>query len=361
MKILYDYQTFQMQKFGGISRYFYKLIKYNNDLWDFYVSGKYADNIYVEEISTMKNFPIKPYFKGKPRLINCINQMHLLGDIKNGYFDVYHPTYYDAGILASKKPIVITAHDFIHELFLNELRVDKEMINSKKRILERADRIIAISQNTKNDLLKFYPNVNEEKIDVIYHAIEWDKREIKFNKELRDKKYILFTGNRESYKNFNFFVKSISSLLLKYDINLVCTGKPFTKDELALLQKLCILDRVKIIFASEETLRSLYENAICFCFPSVYEGFGLPILESWVSGCPCLLANSSCFPEIAQDAALYFDPENEDSLRDVLEKLVLSETIRNDLIQKGFSRFDLFSMNNMINSTRETYYKAMGN
>lgn len=80
MKILYDYQTFQMQKFGGISRYFYTLIKYNNDLWDFYVSGKYADNIYVEEISTMKNFPIKPYFKGKPRLINCINQMHLLGD-----------------------------------------------------------------------------------------------------------------------------------------------------------------------------------------------------------------------------------------------------------------------------------------
>lgn len=358
MKILYDYQVFSMQKFGGISRYFYKLCKYNNGLWNYKVQANYLNNIYLDEISNNKKCVIKKYFMGKAFLATLYNKIDLYSELSKQNFDLYHPTYYFNKSIVNK-PTVLTVHDFIHELFPQYLTKDKQIIKEKNNSIHKADRIIAISQNTKNDLLKFYPDIADDKIDVVYHAIEWMPNEKHILKQKIEKPYILFTGQRWAYKNFMLFSKAIAPLLKKYDLYLVCTGNDFTQQENDYLNNLDIAKRAFAIFADENELKALYENALCFIFPSLYEGFGFPILEAFVSNCPIAISNASCFPEIADNAALYFDPNSESEIRKTVENLITSETLRNDLVQKGSKRFDFFSMDNFINNTYNIYKKTI--
>lgn len=359
MRILYDSQIFTMQPFGGISRYFNKLALYNEDMFESSVSGKFSDNIYVHSLSKMKTFPIKSYFKGKGRIQNYINLLADKRTIRKEEFDVYHPTYYFVPEYPKNKPTVITAHDFIHEKFPEFFPVKDKTSEAKKTSFEKATRIIAISKKTKEDLLKYFPFVDERRIDVVYHAIEWEprvKQQLSFD---FDKPYILFTGQRGGYKNFLPFCKAVAPILKENDLYLVCTGQPFNTEEQETLQSLQILERIKNLFATEEELRELYENALCFVFPSMYEGFGFPILEAFVSKTPCLLANASCFPEIAGNGALYFDPNSIDDMKNAIQRVVQSEALRSDLIKKGSERFEAFSMKNMIEGTVMTYNNAI--
>jgi len=355
MKVLYGSQIFNLQRWGGISRYIYTLCKYSDKEFDYKVSGVYSDNIYAEKISNLKHFPIKSSFKGKLRIINYCNYFNDRMELKKSNFDIYHPTYYNINHLDCKKPIVITAHDFIDELF-REIRPGNDyIINAKIHALEKADKIIAISNNTKNDILKIYPHINPSKIEVVYHAIEWTLGEKhKMNISL-DKPYILFTGQRDNYKNFQFFLESIASILLENNIYLVCTGAKFSEYETQMIESLNLNNNVVHVFANEDELKALYENSICFVYPSLYEGFGLPILEAFASETPAILANASCFPEIAQDAALYFDPRSMDDIKNQINKILQSESLRKDLISKGSIRFKDFSINNMIHNTAMVY------
>ncbi len=347
-----------MQKFGGISRYFYKLCKNNHGLWDYEVQANYLNNVYLDEISNNKKFKIEKYFIGKDFLINRYNKIDLFRKLLKQNFDLYHPTYYFSKSIVNK-PTVLTVHDFIHELFPQYLTKDKQIIKEKNNSIHKADRIIAISQNTKNDLLKIYPDISEDKIDVVYHAIEWIPNE---NHELTlniNKPYVLFTGQRWAYKNFVLFSRAIAPLMKKYDLYLVCTGSSFTKQEEQYLDELNIKDRTFVFFADENQLKALYENALCFIFPSLYEGFGFPILEAFASKCPVAVSNTSCFPEIANDAAVYFDPNSEDNINKVVENLIMSESLRKELIEKGRERLNYFSMANFISGTFNVYKKAI--
>lgn len=360
MKILYDYQVFSMQKFGGISRYFYNLCKYNNGIWDYKVQANYLNNVYLDEISDNKKYFIQRSFPGKWVFINGYNKIDLSMNLLKSDFDIYHPTYYYFDRIPTHKPVVLTAHDFIHELFYGSFSKDQQkLVNIKKQAIHKADRIIAISQSTKNDLLKFYPEISEDKIDVVYHAIEWSSNERHVLSREIEKPYILFTGQRWTYKNFILFSKAVAPLLKKYDLYLICTGTHFTQKEKQHLENLDIVDRAFVIFADETELKALYENALCFVFPSLYEGFGLPILEAFASNCPVAISNTSCFPEIAGDAALYFDPNSESEIRKTVENLITFEALRNELVQKGSKRFDFFSMDNFINNTYNVYKKTI--
>ena len=357
MKILYDSQCFDMQKFGGISRYFYKLAKYGNGLYDCSVCGKYCDNVYVSEISEIKPFPVKRNFRGKGRIVNFSKKHANIKAIKGEKYDVFHTTYYNPLALPKNKPVVITAHDFIHELFPSFFPENDKTTACKRAIFSRADRIIAISETTKKDLLTFFPETDPSKIDVAYHAIEWDICKEKKARPV-EKPYIIYTGTRNIYKNFPFFLISVAPLLKKHDLQLVCTGSRFSTDENALTHMLGVSDRVTSTFADEQTLRALYENAVCFVFPSIYEGFGFPILEAFASKCPIAISRASCFPEIAGEAALYFDPYSIDDMRSKIESLILSPTLQAELVQKGLERFRKFSMDAMIENTFHVYEKA---
>ena len=358
MKILYDSQIFEIQKFGGISRYFYKLTKYNQNLYEYWVCGKYNGNVYASEISDAKSFPVKRNFRGKGRVIGFCNRRANVKMIESEKYDVFHPTYYNPLALPKNKPVVITAHDFIHEIFPSFFSADDKTSEQKRKIFSRANRIIAISQTTKNDLLRFFPEVPEEKIDVVYHAIEWEICKEK-SKSPFEKKYILYTGTRHIYKNFTLFLFSLAPLLKKYDLQLVCTGSPFSTEEKAIVHVLGVSDKVSTIFADEPDLKALYENALCFIFPSLYEGFGFPILEAFASKCPIAISEASCFPEIAGNAAVYFDPYSQDDMRKKIEDLICSQSLREDLVEKGTERFNMFTMDSMVQGTKKVYESAI--
>jgi glycosyltransferase involved in cell wall biosynthesis len=201
--------------------------------------------------------------------------------------------------------------------------------------------------------LKFYPHINPDKISVVYLGTSWNATSKL--KVLSRGSYILFTGDRTFYKNFTNFVLAVAPLILKYNLQLKCTGRPFTNAEIDLLKQQKIFDKTSVQFASEDELRELYANAICFVFPSLYEGFGIPILEAFACGCPLVLSDASCFPEIAGDAGVYFDPNSVNDMREKIDKVICSETLRKDLADKGFEQLKGFSWRKCAEQTAEVY------
>ena len=196
--------------------------------------------------------------------------------------------------------------------------------------------------------------IPEKKITVIYHGAP-DIIE-KQNKPIVTSNYILYIGNREAYKNFNKFIYSFAQILKTHpSLQLVCTGKPFNNKERALFRKLQITDNIIHLFTNDFQLNNLYQHALAFIYPSLYEGFGIPILEAYANNCPVLLNKKSCFPEIAQDAAMYFllDEQHNTFIETMNTFLDNYSEFRSDLINKGKKQ--------LLNFSWETSAKQLAN
>ena len=165
------------------------------------------------------------------------------------------------------------------------------------------------------------------------------------------------SGSRSAYKNFDFFIESVAGILCKdEELQVVCAGSsPFTNKEKTTLKNLNILHKVHHVKINDTILKNLYKNARAFIFPSLYEGFGLPVLEAFSCGCPIMLSNSSSLPEIGGNAAIYFDPYDSTSLSEALEHLISDDTLRLELIHKGSERLKLFSWEITANETKNIY------
>lgn len=367
IKVLYDYQIFFYQRYGGISRYFSSLISGLKDV-HFSLPILFSENKYLKELLGLKVYEC-PRFLPVGRLTFCgfVNKICLLFTAFRGKYDIFHPTdTMNCSYMFQHKPMVITIHDMIFELMPDQFPEAKngfveKMICNKKRLIEKADHIIAISNNTKNDILDVYPHVLSEKITVVHHGCIFEAVEQEIHTHtLIDSEYILYVGGRNGYKNFEKMLKAISSLLLsRSNLKLVCTGSPFNDKEEEFINKLNLKDLVIQILADESTLENLYANAIIFIFPSLYEGFGLPILEAFYYKTPVCLSKTNCFIEVAGDAAIFFDPNNEVDIEKAVKKLLDSPDLRNEMIIKGKERLSFFSMDKMITETENVYKKLL--
>lgn len=362
MKILFDYQTFTIQKFGGISKYFIELlnqINLTNDKCT--VAVFYSDNIYLNKRAyyNLIILVFKNKFKGRTKIIDFLNITFNKYKLIKSDFDIFHPTYYNPYFLRyCKKPFVITVHDLIHEKYLTHLNSPK-FLADKRELLEKASRIIAISNTTKSDIVSIY-KIDEKKIDVIYHGVN----ESFINSKTRyldlPKRYVLFVGQRNEYKNFNFFIKALKSVLDNdNELHLVCSGNSFNKKEIELIKDLGLTNKIHHFDTSEIDLPSLYANSLCFVFPSIYEGFGMPILEAFATKTPCLLSDTPCFREIAQDAALFFKLDDFDDFEEQISKILYDKSIKDTLVNKGAGRVNEFSWQRTQALTLESYKKAI--
>ncbi|MFA6275471.1 MAG: glycosyltransferase family 1 protein [Pedobacter sp.] len=348
MKILFDDQIFLLQKFGGISRYFTELIYELNQSKDHQAICPIVQtkNIHYNEkidkgLSLMERLKRISSFKfsekGISRYAARQNRKNVIKALKEKDFDLFVPTYYDPYFLPylDDKPFVLNVYDMIHEIYPTYFTADDLALNHKKGLIEKATKIIAISESTKRDILKIYPNTPAEKIEVVHLAGGIDDQST-LDLEL-PKSYILFVGNRAHYKNFNFFFKSIAPILKENpSLYLVCAGgNEFTPEELLLIKQQGVANQVMQRNFKDAELASYYLNAKCFVFPSVYEGFGIPVLEAMSCGCPIVLANHSSFPEVAGDAGIYFELEDEADLRAKVSTLVFNEDLRAEFKQKG--------------------------
>jgi len=220
----------------------------------------------------------------------------------------------------------------------------------------KADKINVNSYTTKNDVLRFFPQV-EEKISVTYLACSTDI----LNSIMEKENYILFIGQRSLYKNFNNFIEAVAPLLCKYNLRLLCTGNPFNKDEIAMFKELNIQDKISCKFVAEEEISALYAKAIAFVFPSLCEGFGIPMLEAFSSGCPVIASNKGSLPEVGGDAAVYFDPYSIDDMRLVIDNVLTSPTLQKELVQKGLEQAKKFSWEKCVDETVKIYKSLLGN
>lgn len=356
MKIVYDDQIFLAQKYGGISRYFVEIAKELKKAGcEVNIAAKASYNYYLEEAfphtSILQRLLKIRYIARIPKLINRLCLKRAMAD-KN---TIVHPTFYDTEILDEKRgKLVCTIHDMIHELCPKELVGAEKVIAQKKRYIYESDHIVAVSENTKNDILKIYPDIPRDKITVIYHGCN----EVKLGKAPADLgDYILFVGKRDNYKNFRGLVEAVNIINKECTrkVKVICAGGGiFTVDEQAIfdnnfVQKDC----------SDEELAMLYSNAKCFVFPSLYEGFGIPILEAFTYGCPMILSDASCFREIAGDAALYYRPDNNKDLADRIIDIYKNSDLRNALIAKGFERKKLYSWEKSAQKLQQVYEKVL--
>jgi len=376
MKVLFDTEIFDLQLFGGISLYFSKLYDYfskdedvNYDIPVIYSNNQYIRNSKLPEI---KSYYGKDFIFRK-QLTNFYTQQNKIKtkkELMKQNFDIFHPTYnISSNFLKylNKKPFVLTVHDMTVEVLPEYFIFDKNTentIKTKKILIEKASRIIAISENTKKDILEL-TNVDESKIDIIYHGKPFESVDKTINAYCIDylpNKYILFVGQRSKYKNFVSFVSAISEILLNdEDLFLVCAGGfNFSHTEREIIDSLNLTN--KVIYTgieNEGKLITLYKNAVCFAFPSLYEGFGFPLLESFQSGCPLVCSNTSSFLEVAGGAAEYFDPYNTESIKNAVNKVIYDKELKNEMIQKGYSQAEKFNWEKTTQETKNTYRKAI--
>lgn len=369
MKIFYDYQIFALQKYGGISRYFFELMNQfstMNDInFDFPLYFSNNEHIRDAEFSSHKTFfpnlvlGIKNYYT---RHLNSQNEGINLSAIAEKKYDLLHPTYYKPYFLREigDKPFVITIHDMTYEIYEDEFAGANKTSEEKKLLAQKAAKIITVSENTKNDVIKYF-NIDAEKISVTHLA---SSIEYGANKALSIKlpqRYFLFVGNRKAYKNFYALIKVFSQIQNQFnDLYLVCAGGGvFSKKEKNILRELNLFDRVLYHQVNDEKLSYLYSKAIAFVFPSLYEGFGIPVLEAFECKCPVLVSNVSSLPEVAGDAALYFDPKSENSIKNEMIKVLNDEELRKSLIDAGTKKVKEYSWRKTALETKTIYESVL--
>lgn len=261
------------------------------------------------------------------------------------------------GSLEVKKTI-ITCHDLIGLEIPQATPFWKRKIfwkNVIKNMLQ-ARNIIAVSQHTKDDILK-HTSYKSDDIIVIYLGVSTKFRQInkdkiegrfKFNKPA-----ILHVGHGNFYKNVEGLIKAVA--LLKKEVSLVKVG-PISKSQLSLIKKLKI-DLIQFPRLTQDDLVPLYNAVDLLVFPSWYEGFGFPVLEAMASGCPVVCSNAGSLPEVASDAAAMISPDDIQGIAKAIERILASHDLKQELIEKGLRQAKKFSWEKTALETAGVYKK----
>jgi glycosyltransferase involved in cell wall biosynthesis len=324
LKVAYDNQIFLRQKYGGASRYFCELyqnlvtnlevdvrviapLHFNRHLEELKVSGNFFSNISTSRYGLNKRYA---------ELSQVLTKLKMMKFSP----DVLHKTYYNSMVPRDKiKSSVLTVFDLVHEKF----SPDAPIIKHKKKSILEASQIICISESTKRDLQEYYA-IDDSKISTIYLGVS---EVFTISSELtpiqKRNCNIVFVGQRSGYKNFSKLVEALSnSLYVKNDFKLVVFGGgKFTLSEIELFNKLRITRNIVKMDGDDQVLSRLLNSSIAFVYPSLYEGFGFPVLEALLSGCVVLASNTSSIPEVGGEHVRYFDPSSLDSMQEAIDSL----------------------------------------
>jgi glycosyltransferase involved in cell wall biosynthesis len=357
MNILLEPIVFSRQIKGGVSRYTAELFGRLSNTCKVIAPLLFSRNTYLAKYKF--TFPLR----GK--MAEKANKYLTRKAIRNGNYDLLHiPNMEDFFIddIPLNKPCVLTIHDMVSDIYPSQFPA--KVKTTTQKLIARADRIIAISEQTKNDIIKFY-NYPSSNIDIIHHASPFSIEEVN-NCNIKNTvgEYVLFVGYRAGYKNFENFCKAMQ-IVIANNPNLkivLAGGRKLTTSEKQLIKKCQIIQNIiPYRNISDKRLISLYKHALLLVFPSKYEGFGLPILEAFTCQTPIAISNVSCFPEIAQDAAEYFNPDDINDMAIVISRVIKSDSLRNDLREKGRKRLKDFSWDKTISDTLNCYAKAILN
>jgi glycosyltransferase involved in cell wall biosynthesis len=362
MKVIYGHDVFTEQEYGGVTRYFSEIIQRINKS-DFeleIISGLYfneylkylhfGDDYQINGLAINKNLIANKY---SLRSINEVYQSILLKDLKNV---VYHQTYYSPFPIRKNLKAVVTVHDMVHEIFPEMFHKFNVTSYSKRTSCNRAEKIIAISQSTKNDLINIF-NIDPSRVEVIYHGSNFSEIFKDIEPRQDESPYLLFVGKRQGYKNFDRILKIFArSQSISTYFKLICFGGgSFTREEIQKIEEYKLNDIVHHQSGPDSILAQYYRSARALIYPSLYEGFGIPLLEAMSMYCPVICSNSSSLPEVAADAAEYFDPKETEDMQAILEKTLFDDLLLSQLSQRGFLRQQQFKWDKTAGQTLNLY------
>lgn len=355
--------------FTGIGRYVYEL---SQNLFKLDPVNEYV--LFLNEPEYSKFNP--PSSRVKKVLVNAPHyslkeQTRFLRKLNKERLDLMHFTHFNAPILYNR-PSVVTIHDLTLSFYpgkkmtkwYHRMGYNTTITN----ILEKSRKIIAVSENTKKDLLELF-GVPEKKITVIYEGASSEFKKIENQDRLKitrekyhiDKPFILYTGVWRDHKNIVNLIKAFHILRTKYSANLklVLTGKPDPAypEVKEVIEKLNLGEDVVLTgLVPEGELIDLYNLAMLYIFPSFYEGFGLPILEAFACETPVVASHSSCIPEICGEGnAVFFDPHSPENIAETINNTLNDDALRTRLINRGKARLNDFSWQKMAEKTLNLY------
>lgn len=350
MNIFFDNLIFSLQRIGGISMVWSELIKNLEKLKKLNV--KYLEYKNANYNLYRRNLSINPQKIIRLKHFNKIFSQFKHPIIKSNKPFIFHSSYFRT--CKNKNAInITTVHDFIYEQRKMSLK-EKLRVNLNYYAIRNSQAIVCVSENTKKDLLKFVSDINPEKVSVIYNGVSEEYSKLNEPPYLRYNEYVLFVGGRQSYKNFEFLVKSLKDT--KYNL-LVC-GAHLSKPEIDLLNTHLPNRYEPIVFPSNEELNKIYNSVFALVYPSSYEGFGIPVLEAQRAGCPVIAYNCSSIPEIIGNNDLLMNnliPEELISKLNILENSVQ----RDKIITEGLQNSQKFSWKKMADEYLDLYQRLL--
>lgn len=292
-------------------------------------------------------------------------------ELKRLKVNLLHSPNYITPLIKAGFKIIVTIHDITFILFPEKFTITKRLLYKimVPFFIKISDKVISVSENTKKDLISTL-RVPEEKIAVTYETIPEYYYQKTADKEVSskvlkkygiNKGYILFVGMIEPRKNIISLLKAFYKLDSKLDLDLVIVGKKgwYYKDIEAYMAGMQNKKmKNSIIFTDyvpESEVKILYEEAVMFVYPALYEGFGLPPLQAMACGTPVITSNISSLPEVVGDAAIKVDPKDVDGLaRNII--LLSEDTVKKEeLAAKGFKRSEKFGIENITIKTLDVY------
>ncbi|MFO0560134.1 MAG: glycosyltransferase family 1 protein [Polyangiales bacterium] len=360
VNIVFDHHAFCLQRVGGISRYFCEIASRISTRPDARV--RILAPVHRNELLARSAAPTTGRYLALPQaaygpLMALDYVATRWGPLARGERAVVHETFYTwAQSNGVRGPRVTTVHDMIHERFRGQFGRFDDTALRKRRSIERADLVLCVSETTRRDLLERC-SIDGSRVVVVHHGCTLAEPAT-LRASLVDRPFALYVGSRGGYKNFRAFVEAFaaSAKLAKEARVIAFGGGPLSAAELAHARSVGLSDRTLVQTEGDDAaLSALYAAARVTVVPSLYEGFGLPVIEAMRAGCPVAIADRGALPEVADGAAIEFAPDALDSMRDAIERAFFDEPLRRSLIARGRDRAARFSWDRCADETLARY------
>jgi glycosyltransferase involved in cell wall biosynthesis len=307
------------------------------------------------------------------------NLWYLPMHLRKNPVDIYHAQYIVPFWLPKNIKLVTTIHDISFNYFPEYIKKTDLFFlrNFIPQSIRKTDKVIAVSKYSRDDIARFY-RLSPGKVDYTYNNVDFGRFNQNFSEGQKEdvrKKYgltercLLYIGTLQPRKNIPALIDAFSVLVEKYnqkDIKLVIAGNRNARNFDPKIDEIIEKNNLgsRIIFTGwvdEEDKPILYNLAACFVFPSLYEGFGIPVVEAMAAGTPVVSSNRTSLPEIGNEGALFIDPENKEDFAKNLNKILTDENFSADLVRRGIEQAKKFSGQKTAEKTLEIYKQLIVN